>query len=110
MQTLFLVYVGGGILLALLAVPLMAGKVKPNPFYGFRVPATLENPELWYATNKFFARRQVAVALIVISAAVGLSFLPNISTDTYALSILTVFIITFAVAIFQSWRYLKSLQ
>ncbi len=110
MLTLFFVYTGGGLLLALISLPLIAGKVKPNPFYGFRVPLTLENPEIWYATNKYFAKRQLIVALIEIGAAIGLYFWPNITMDVYALSVLAVFIVAFSVASIQGWRYMKTLQ
>lgn len=110
MQTLLIIYVMGGILLALLSLPLIARKVRPNPFYGFRVQATLENPDLWYATNRFFAQRQLAVALIEIAAAIALYFIPDISIDIYTLSVLGVFVIAFAIAVFQSWRYLKLIR
>lgn len=110
MQTLFWLYLIGGILLALLSIPLIAGKVKPNPFYGFRVPATLENPDLWYPVNKYFAKRQLFVALADIIASVGFFFWPNISVDAYALSVLGVFVLAFGLALVQSWMYLKSLK
>ncbi|MBI5351993.1 MAG: SdpI family protein [Chloroflexi bacterium] len=110
MQTLFFIYTGGGLVLALISLPLIAGKVKPNPFYGFRVPLTLENPELWYPTNKFFAKRQLIVALVEVAAAIGLYFYPNITIDGYALSVLPVFVVAFAIAFIQSWRYMKSLK
>lgn len=109
MQALFFLYAGGGLLLALISLPLMAGKVKPNPFYGFRAPQTLENPETWYAANKYFAKRQLVVALIEILAAVGLYFWPNITVDGYALSVLGVFVAAFSVAFIQGWWYMKSL-
>ena len=110
METLFFMYIGGGVLLALLSLPLIAGKIKPNPFYGFRVPATLENPEVWYAVNKYFAKRQLVVALIEIVAAVGFYFWPGITIDAYALSILGVFVLAFGIAFFQSWQYMKPLK
>ncbi len=46
MQTLLFIYMGGGLLLVLIALPLIAGKIKPNLYYGFRVPTTLKNPEM----------------------------------------------------------------
>jgi hypothetical protein len=110
MAILFFMYIGGGVLLALLSLPLIARKIKPNPFYGFRVPATLENPEVWYAANRYFAKRQLIVALIDIVAAVGLYFWPGITIDAYALSILGVFVLAFGIAFFQSWQYMKSLK
>jgi len=110
MQELFFIYAGGGLLLALISLPLIAGKVKPNPYYGFRVPQTLDNPEIWYATNKFFAKRQLVVALIMVIAAAGLYFWPNITVDAYALSVLAVFVIAFSIAFIQGWGYMKTLQ
>ena len=110
MQTLFLMYLISGILLALLSLPLLAGKIKPNPFYGFRVKATLENTEVWYAVNKFFAQRQLGVALVEIIATLGFYSWPNISVDGYALSVLAAFVLAFSIAFLQSWRYLNSLQ
>lgn len=110
MQTLFLMYVVGEIILALISLPLIAEKIKPNPFYGFRVHATLNNPDAWYAVNKFFGKRLLAVALADILASVGLFFWPRITVDAYALSVLGVFVIAFGVVMFQSWKYLKSLS
>jgi hypothetical protein len=110
METLFLLYVGGGLLLAVVSLPLITGKIKPNPFYGFRVPTTLANPDIWYAANRYFAKRQLIVALIEIAAAVGLYFWPGITIDAYALSILGVFVLAFGIAFFQSWQYMKSLK
>lgn len=110
METLLFVYVGGGIGLALLSLPLLAGKVKPNPYYGFRVPQTLENPALWYATNRYFARLQLAVGLLFSAISLGLYFWPGISVDAYALGCLAVFLLLFIPALIQSWRYMKTLQ
>lgn len=110
MQALFLMYLISGILLALLSLPLLAGRIKPNAFYGFRVKTTLENIETWYAVNKFFAQRQLGVALVEIIATLGFYFWPNISVDGYALSVLAAFVIAFSIAFRQSWRYLNSLN
>ena len=109
MQTLFYIYVGGGLLLALLSLPLIGRKIKPNPYYGFRVSATLENPEIWYTANQYFAKRQLAAALIEIASATGLYYWPGITVDAYALSVLGVFVVTFSIAIIQGWRYIKKL-
>ncbi|MCX6058817.1 MAG: SdpI family protein [Chloroflexi bacterium] len=110
MQTLLLVYIVGGLLLALISLPLIARKIKPNPYYGFRVPLTMGNPDIWYSTNKYFAKRQLAVALIEVVAAVCLYFWPSITIDAYALSVLAVFVVAFSAAFIQSWRYMKLLR
>jgi len=110
MQTLLFVYVGGGLLLALISLPLIAEKVKPNPFYGFRVPQTLENPDLWYPTNKYFAKRLLVVGIVEAIATIGLYFWPGISVDAYAFAVLGVFLALFIPAIVQGWRYMKTLK
>jgi uncharacterized membrane protein len=109
MQTLLILYLATGLLLSILSIPLLLKKVKPNPFYGFRVQATLENAEIWYATNAHFARYQLAVGLITAAAALGLSFWPGISVDAYALACLAVFVLVFGTALVQGFRYLKKL-
>lgn len=110
MQPLFYIYAGGGLLLAPLSLPLMARKIKPNPYYGFRVPLTLENPSTWYAANQYFAKRQLVVALVEIASATGLYFWPGITVDAYALSVLGVFIVIFSITAIQGWRYVKKLD
>jgi hypothetical protein len=37
--------------LGLATIPLIAGWVPPNRWYGFRFPGALQSPELWYALN-----------------------------------------------------------
>lgn len=107
MNTLFIFYGCAGILLALLSLPLLFEKIKPNPFYGVRITATMADPALWYSVNKYFARYLLAVGMAVIVAAVGLYFVPNISVDAYALSVLGVFVLAFGVAMLQTWRYIS---
>ena len=47
---------GNVMLLLALSLPLMYGRVPPNPLYGFRVPRTLRHPELWYPANAYSGR------------------------------------------------------
>ena len=55
MTILLIFYVGAGLLLRVLSVPLLLGKVGPNPWYGFRVRRTLENPAALHAPRRPFA-------------------------------------------------------
>lgn len=109
MLTLLLLYLGSGLLLSLLSIPLLAKKIKPNPFYGFRVQGTLENPALWYPVNAYFAKRQMVIGLVTMAAALGFYFWPGISVDAYALACLAVFVLAIGIAMVQSLKYLKSL-
>ena len=110
MFALLLLFVGFGILSIIIALPLIDEKIKPNPFYGFRIRATLEDPKLWYAVNKYFAQRLLLAGVAEIVATAALFVLPNISLDAYALGVLGVFAIAFTIGMIQSFNYLKSIR
>jgi len=110
MKTLLFLYLGGGILLALLAIPLLARKIGPNPFYGFRVKKTLEDPNTWYEVNQYFARRQMAVGVLTAVFSAGLYSWPGIGLDGYALACLGVFVLAFGLAMAQGIRFLRKQQ
>jgi uncharacterized membrane protein len=110
METLCILYVGGGLLLTLLAVPMIAGKVPPNPIYGFRTPATLSDPDLWYAVNRRAGWWFLAGGLVNAIAALVLYQIPGLSVDAYALLVLAVIVIGLAAGIGDSFRYLCLLK
>ena len=53
MAVLLAFYVGSGLLLIGLSVPLIRRKVRPNGWYGFHVRQTLADPDIWYAANAY---------------------------------------------------------
>lgn len=103
-------YLFSGALLVVLAIPLRQNKIKPNGLYGFRVPATLNDPDLWYAVNHHFASRLLISGVAVITAAIGLFFIPGISVDQYALGVLAMLVIFFGIGITQSVLFMRSRQ
>ena len=110
MSTLLILYVGAGGLLILLSLPLLWEKVPPNPVYGFRLPATMNDPKVWYATNKFGAKRLMVTGISTVVAAAIFYFIPGITVDGYALACLFVFALVFTVGLVQSLRYMHSLH
>ena len=106
---LLYLFVGSGVLLALIAIPLMQRRVRPNLWYGFRVRQTLDNPDIWYAANAYAGRRLFWLGLLTIVAAIILYPLPGLSLDGYALLVGGVVLIAFVVVIVQSFRYLATL-
>ena len=109
MITLLLMYVVFGLLLIALAIPMLRGKVPPNPWYGFRVPDTLSDPTRWYKANRYAARWLLLTGIITVAAAVALYFVPGLSVDTYAWLMLAVFGVPFVLMIISSFRYLRRL-
>ena len=110
MKILLVIFAGSGLLAILIALPLINRRVKPNPWYGFRVRATLQNPELWYDVNAHLGRRLLISGFITTLAAVLLFLIPDLSPDTYAALCggISVFAITLGLA--QSARYLNQRQ
>jgi uncharacterized membrane protein len=109
LSTLLYLYIGGGLLLSALSIPLILGKISPNGLYGFRVPQTLDNPDLWYPVNTYAGWRLLVTGLGTILAALILSFVPNITLDTFALACMCVFFLLLGVGLWQSIHFLKHL-
>jgi uncharacterized membrane protein len=108
MKTMLFLYVGSSIFLALISLPLIARKIKPNPLYGFRIQQTLDDPEVWYETNQYFAKRLFVAGILEAVAALGFYFIPNISLDVYALACLGIFVVSFSISLVQSRRHMQS--
>ena len=110
MKTMLVMYVVFGLLLAGLSVPLLLDKIPPNGWYGFRVPSTLYNEQLWYKVNRYSARWLLLAGIITVVAAVALYFVPGLTVDRYAWLLLAVFILSFVPGVVLSFRYLRRLQ
>lgn len=108
MSTLLIFYVVASLSLVALSIPLLLEKIPPNGLYGFRTQSTLGNPTIWYAVNKFAAKRLIVAGLSCAVAATGLYVLPGMSIDTYALGCLAVFGVVLGVGLWQSVRYVQS--
>ncbi|MFZ0534709.1 MAG: SdpI family protein [Anaerolineales bacterium] len=108
MVILLALYSFSGLLLAGLSVPLILHKIPPNGLYGFRVPSTLENPQLWYKVNAYAGRRFVSVGLGTAIGASILYFTTQPDVEEYALSCLGVFLALFLWGIITSILYLRA--
>ncbi len=109
MLLLCTIHVIAGLLIAGLAVPLVAGRVPPNPWYGFRTPRTLRDPAVWYPANAYAGRWLLAAGIVISLAALALFFVPAMSIATYGYSMLAVTLVMVAVSVIQSVRFLRRL-
>jgi uncharacterized membrane protein len=109
MTTLLELYVGAGILLILISLPLLLKKVPPNPVYGFRLSPAYEDPRIWYATNTHSAKRLMLAGASTAVAAVVLYFVPRITLDIYALGCLAIFAVVAGVGFVQSVKFMRSM-
>jgi uncharacterized membrane protein len=110
MVILLALYAFSGLLLAGLSVPLILHKIPPNGLYGFRVPSTLKNPELWYKVNAYAGWRLLVVGLCTAVGSIILYFTSPQNVDVYALSCLGLFLALLLWAIITSYLYLRSSQ
>jgi len=69
-NVLFLLLISGGVLCALLGLPMMFGKVKPNRWYGFRTKKTLNDEKIWYAANGYAGKWLIACGIIMAAAGI----------------------------------------
>lgn len=109
MKSLLVIYVIFGGLLVGLSFPLLQGKVPPNGWYGFRVPSTLNNPDIWYKANRYAARWLLLTGIVTILSAVALYFVPGLTVDTYAWLCLGAFVVVFLPGLVLSFRHLRRL-
>ena len=59
-----------GVLLAVLSVPFVFGLVPRNRYFGFRVPPTLHDDEVWYVTNRRVAYEMIALGVVLAASAI----------------------------------------
>ena len=110
MAVLLAFYVGAGLLLVALAVPLIRRKVRPNAWYGFQVRRRLRSPlSIWYAANAYAGEYLLVVGVITGLTALGLYRVPGITLDAYALACAGIILAALAVCGVRCFCYLAKL-
>lgn len=107
---LLITYILLGSLYVALAVPLIQGRIKPNGWYGVRVPKTLNDSQIWYAVNAYFGRRFAVVGIAVIALGVLLfpfGLLPRSGPALYMLTCNSLMLAALAGVIIDTLRYLR---
>ena len=66
-----IMFLGQGLLLMALSVPLIRGRVKPNSFYGLRTPKSLSNERIWYPANRAGGRALFTAGGAIVLASIG---------------------------------------
>ncbi len=100
-------FVTVGLLIVGLSVPLMRRRVKPNYLYGFRTPKTMSSEQVWYEANAYAGRMSLRAGTIFIAAAIAFYFI--LRPNAYNIACTIVLLSSMAVALFLSFRHLRSL-
>src|SRR4051794_2247351 len=108
MEFLLILFVCSGLVLVGLAIPLILGKVGPNPWYGFRVERTLSDPAAWYAVNTYAAKRFLVVGIANSLSAIILYFVPGIDVAVYSTACGAIAVGGVILSLIQSFLFLRS--
>lgn len=95
-----LMYMIGASVLLVLSVPLILGKIPPNPIYGFRTAKTRSDPKIWYPVNGALGKGLLGAALAILATTGALWALGDgLSTNQVALTDLAVTAVAVVAAI-----------
>ncbi len=109
-ETTAVLFILTGLLFIVLAVPMIRGKMKPNAWYGFRLPLTQKSDEIWYPANVYAGKWLVVMGVLLMAAAVLLPALFEMSVDAYAILMVIILLATLFVMFGFSYRYAKKLD
>ncbi len=70
------VLAGSGLLFLLLALPLVAGRIPMNRFYGVRFREAFASETDWYIINRYGAWQLISWSVVLLVAGMGAYFLP----------------------------------
>src|SRR5436309_1866622 len=76
-----------GLLIIVLAIPLVSGGVGRNRLYGIRLRQSFQSDDAWYAINRFGGKQLIVWAVPLIPVGIACLFLPLQSHPGLALTI-----------------------
>jgi uncharacterized membrane protein len=109
MSVLIFFYASASLLLIVLAIPMILGRVKPNGWYGFRIPMTLEQGHIWYPANRYAGFWLLGLGIVLFVASLSLPPLFGLSLDAYAIGMAVLALGGLVVCFLFSWRYARKL-
>ena len=108
--TLTIIFLLIGFMEIILGIPLLLEKVKPNWIYGFRLPKTLSNKEIWYKTNKYAGRDLIVSGMIVTLGSLFLLTLSgSVSFDLIVFIGVLLIVVPVVLVLVRGLIYLKKL-
>lgn len=72
-----------GLLLIVLAIPLIRRRVRPNGWYGLRVPATFADASVWYEANALSGRDLLVLGIVQLGVALFIPLFRDVSEAVY---------------------------
>jgi hypothetical protein len=78
-------FVGTGLLIVLLSIPLAQRRVPPNRWYGLRLWATSADEQVWYEANAASGRDSVIFGAVFTLLALLLPLVPGMTEAAYSI-------------------------
>jgi uncharacterized membrane protein len=104
--SLLIMQISTALLLIALCVPLILGKIGPNPWYGFRVRRTLENPTIWYKANAYAGKALIGPSIAMIVFSTTFYVFPVFNPPIYATACAVVCLGSLGISAIFCFRYL----
>ena len=93
----------------LLARPLLHDRVKMNWLYGVRFKRSFESDELWYAINRYGARRMIVWSIVLGIVGIVTPFVVDEGREVLAVLLALAPALLYGVACLESYRYAQRL-
>lgn len=91
-----------------LGIPFTQRKIGPNGIAGIRIPATMNDPEVWYDANAYGGRLMVWIG-VVTGLSTLLYFVPGVGSELY-MGLLTIgILVTSMFLVVKSVNYVRAL-
>jgi uncharacterized membrane protein len=98
-----------GVLLAVLGWPMARRRVRPNRWYGLRVPATFADERVWYDANAAAGRDMIVLGALLGAVALGLHQVPGIGEGVYVAACAGVLSLGSLALVVRGWRIANQL-
>ena len=93
-----------GAVSVVVGLPLARRIVRPNRWYGLRVPATFADEHVWYEANAVAGRDLMALGALLLVVALGVPRVVALPPAAYALTCTVVLVIGAAISTVRGWR------
>ena len=97
-----------GLLLIGASIPLILRRIPPNWIYGFKLPKTVNNPDIWYKANECSGKLMAIAGAVITLASVVLGML-GMSDHAYLTLMILVATVSLGITVIASLIYLKTL-
>jgi uncharacterized membrane protein len=99
-----IIFAGVGAVLVALGLPLAQRRVRPNFWYGLRIPATLADEHAWYEANAVTGRDTIVVGALLVLVVLALPHLLRLPPPVYALVYAAVLLVGTLVSMIRGGR------